>query len=385
MPRVANPLTKVRKRLAGLCLDEISMTALPKEPKPDKEGHLSFYRKLTPIQREIIPKADEALDLACERLGLAREMVHGFVEADSAMNAGCFSNIRGNAVVTVNSGVVERLTMQELCYVMGHELGHYIMPMRLPRLKNGYPPSMEHAITARKLEICMDRFGLVACQDVSVACSAALKIQSGLSSENLRIDVHAFGKEVVQGYVKDPHEYESEARSSHPNTYVRLRALCLFADSDVYLALQGRKGGRGVAEVNAEVISDLRNTLDFFAEKLMTEVVEAFTNHVAALSLAYEGEVKLAHFQVTPGVSLNQELVVELAGQLQAMPEEERKTAFNEKIGRLSLIAMQRCPARMTKHLEGLSTTLAKTKLKDFAVSLPEEFAKGFERYQEGL
>lgn len=76
---------------------------------------------------------------------------------------------------------------------------------------------------------------------------------------------------------------------------------------------------------------------------------------------------------------------MKLAGQLQAMPEEERKTAFNEKIGRLSIIAMQRCPARMTKHLEGLSTTLDKTKLKDFAVSLPEEFAKGFERYQEGL
>ena len=383
MPRVANPLTKVRKRLDSLCLDEVNMDALPKEPKPDKESHLSFYRKLTPIQREIIPKADEALDLACERLGLPREMVHGFVEADSAMNAGCYSNIRGNAVVTVNSGVVERLTMQELCYVMGHELGHYIMPMRLPRLKNGNPPSMEHAITARKLEICMDRFGLAACQDISVACSAALKIQSGLSSENLRIDVHAFGKEVVQGYVKDPQEYEVEARSSHPNTYVRLRALCLFAESDAFLKLQGKKGGRPVSEVNAEVISDLRNTLDYFAEKLMTEIVEAFTNHVAAMNLAYEGEVKSAYFEITPGVSLNKELVVELAGQLRAMAEDERKKAFMEKVEQLSIIAMQRCPSRMAKHLEGLSSSLSKTVLKDFAASLPEEFIKGLEKYHE--
>lgn len=383
MPRVANPLTKVRNRLARLCLEEINMGALPKEPKPDKEGHLSFYRKLTPIQREIIPKADEALDIACERLGLQREMVHGFVEADSAMNAGCYSNIRGNAVVTVNSGVVERLTMQELCFVMGHELGHYIMPMRLPRLRNGMPPSMEHAITARKLEICMDRFGLAACQDVTVACSAALKIQSGLSSENLRIDVQAFGKEVVQGYVKDPHEYEIEARSSHPNTYVRLRALCLFAGSDAFAELQGKKAGRPVEEVNAEVVSDLRNTLDYFAEKLMVEAVEAFTNHVAAMSLAYEGEVKTACFEVTPGVTLNKELVVELASQLRAMDEAERKKAFSEKIDQLSIIAMKRCPSKMAKHLEGLSKTLSKSVLKDFAMSMPERFAKDLESYHE--
>jgi len=44
---------------------------------------------------------------------------------------------------------------------------------------------------------------------------------------------------------------------------------------------------------------------------------------------------------------------------------------------------MQRCPSRMAKHLEGLSASLSKTVLKEFAASLPEEFNKGLEKYHE--
>lgn len=67
MPRVANPLTKVRKRLEACCFAEINFKNLAKgkDNASDPDKHRNHYRARVPIQREIVPAADEALDVAC--------------------------------------------------------------------------------------------------------------------------------------------------------------------------------------------------------------------------------------------------------------------------------------------------------------------------------
>jgi hypothetical protein len=383
MPRVANPLTKVRKRLEPCCFGPANFKNLPKDKDKasDPDKHLNLYREHVPIQREIVPKVDEALDLACERLGLDRESVHGFVKSDPAMNAFCKTSIRGNAVVGVNSGVVERLTMKELAYVFGHELGHYILPMRKKHvfLKSGgvRPASMEDAIEHRKLEISMDRFGLVACQDLQVACTAAIKIASGLSSAEITSDVIAFTKEAVKGYVRDYTEYEDEAYSSHPAAYARIRALYHFSQSEEYLALIGQKGGRPHAEIDAEVQKDLEATLDYFAGRLMSDAIARFSHFFAALHVDQEGSnAELSRHIVSRQPALDAEMVLGLVGQIKKIPAEHKDKATFGQFDDILNMALDRCPRAMSAHLEELLPRLHGTKV----AALTESFAKVFRK-----
>ena len=380
MPRVANPLTKVRKRLQPCCFGYADFKNLPKDKdKPSKpERHLSFYRKNVPIQREIVPKVDEALDLACERLGLDRETVHGFVLPDPTFNAFCRDGIRGNAVVFVNSGLVENLTMEEIAYVFGHELGHFLTPLNLRTISDGQgghvPASMEDAIIYRQLEISMDRFGLVVCQDLKVAYSAALKLQSGLSGENIRVDLEAFGKEAVKGYVRDHNEYYAEAFASHPAVYARIRALYLFSQSEEFLALIGKKGGRPHAEVDADVQKDLHATLDYYAEKLMDDALANLNNALAALQVDHEGQCQLAHYAVSPRTPPDEERIRSLASDIKKIPQKERTGAVSEKFDELVRECVVRCPYRTHAHLEAVLQKLEKTKFHPVAKAISDSF-----------
>jgi hypothetical protein len=385
MPRVANPLTKVRKRLEPCCFGPANFKNLPKnkDKASDPDKHLNMYREHVPIQREIVPKVDEALDLACERLGLDRESVHGFVKSDPSVNAFCHTSIRGNAVVGVNSGTVERLNMNELAYIFGHELGHYILP--LPKLhvfmKGGgaRPASMEDAIVHRKLEISMDRFGLVACQDLQVACSAAIKLASGLSSAEITSDVIAFTKEAVKGYVRDYTEYEDEAYSSHPAAYARIRALYHFSQSEDYLAIIGQKGGKPHAEVDVDVQKDLEATLDYFADKLMSDAIARFSHFFAAMHLDEEGErAELARHIVSRQPKLDPERVVNIVGQMRKIPAEHKEKATFTELDEILLMAVNRCPRAMNAHLEELLPKIQGTKVSPLAVAFSEKFRKEY-------
>ena len=388
MPPVANPLTKVRKRLESCCFGPANFKNLPKDKDKvsDPNEHLSFYRNLVPIQREIVPKIDEALDLACDRLGLKRENVHGFVRANSEINAFCRPGIRGNAVIFVNSGMIERLSMEELVYVMGHELGHYIMPLPTRSISDGQggsrPASMEDAVVQRKLEISMDRFGLVACRDLQVACSAALKIQSGLGAEHIRNDFIAFAQETIKGYVRDFKEYEGEAFSSHPAAYARIRALYHFSQSEEYLDLIGQKGGRPHSEIDAEVAKDLEATLDFYAVKLMEEAVEKFSHAVAALHLEMEGKIELSRHTIERRFTPDAKIVQSLAADLSSLPPEERPKAASAKFEQLIHLVINRCPYTMTAHFEELLPKLEGTKVHGFASDLAKHFHEGLKAHR---
>jgi hypothetical protein len=388
MPRVANPLTKVRKRLEPCCFSSANFKELPKDKDKDvsPNKYLNFYRKNVPIQREIVPKVDEALDLACERLGLDRETVHGFVENDPTMNASCYPSYRGNAVVTVNSGLIEKLTMPELLYIMGHELGHYIMPLPTVRVPNGRggvrPASMEDAMIQRHLEISMDRFGLVACRDVDVACMAALKIQSGLGSEFIRPDLQVFARETFKGYVKDYTEYEEEAFSSHPYVYARIRALHLFAQSQEYLELTGQPGeGRALDAVNAEVLKDMEDTLDYFAKKLMEDALREFSQAIAAVNLDMDGTVELSRYVTSLIPAPELDAVKRIAERLGKVPVEERGKLATDHFDELALKAVNFCPRRTIAHLAQLLEQLKGTSVHPFAEDASAQFQAKFKEH----
>jgi hypothetical protein len=388
MPRVANPLTKVRKRLEPCCFGPADFKNLPKDKDKasDPDSHRNFYREHVPIQREIVPAADEALDIACERLGLDRSIVHGFVENDPKMGASCYGDIRGNCVVIITSGAIERFTVQEMTYVFGHELGHYILPCRglFVRLPNGAPASMEDAISFRKLEISMDRFGMVACQDYKTAAVAFLKLHSGLGSQHITDDVVSFAKEAVRGIVEDYTEYQQEAFNSHPSLYARIRALSHFSESEEYLKLVGKKGGKPQSEVDAEVEKDLHATLDYYAGKLMDDVIYAVNNHLAAIQADHEGKCELSTYSVHPHIKPDESNIRSILAELQKIPAEKKNQDVSNRLADLIRYSVVRCPSRMEQHLDALLPRLAGTKFHEIAQSFAQEFKLGLIRHRSG-
>jgi hypothetical protein len=378
MPRVANPLTKVRKRLEACCFAEIHFKNLPKDKDKatDPDKHRNLYRTKFPIQRETVPAADEALDIACERLGLDRSTVHGFVDNNPKIGASCYSGIRGNAVVLMTSGAIERFTIPEMTYVFGHELGHYILPDRglIGQLPDGTPSSMEDAILHRKLEISMDRFGMVACQDFKVAAVAFMKLNSGLSAQHITDDLVSYAKEAIRGYVEDHSEYIDEAYSTHPTLYARIRALSHYSESEEFLRLIGKKGGKPQAEVDAEVEKDLHATLDYYAGKLMDDVVGAVNNHLAAAQVHFEGKCELSRYAFNPQIKPQEDIIRAIVGEIQEKPADKRDEDVYLRLSNLIRQSVLRCPYRMHQHLEALLPRLADTKFNETA----QKFAKGF-------
>ena len=388
MPRVANPLTKVRNRLEACCFGQANFKNLPKDKdKPsDPDEHLNYYRSHVPIQREIVPRVDEALDLACQRLGLDRTLVHGFVLRDPAVGAWCVSNIRGNALVQISSGMVERFTMQEMAFIFGHELGHYLLPTRwlCNRLPNGAPASMEDAAIYRQIEISMDRFGLVACQDVKVAASACLKLECGLGTEHVTDDVTSFCQLAKQGFVEDYTEYVAEAGMAHPSMFTRIQALQHFAESEEYLSLIGQKGGRPHAEVDAAVANQLQETIERFVLKLFAQLLMETHHHFAAMQALVDGQCEVQRFVVGEMISAEVDLVKAALLDINQVPEASRNDYLKERLGFFIRQAVVRCPSQMEIYLARLLPNLEGTKLKSHVEGFSEDFRSALAKHRTG-
>ena len=351
----ADFLPSIRKRLSGFGFGSSQFDSKNVDGSKGEAGeHRSFYRQRLPVSGEILPDVEKSLLDACQRLGLPRSAVHAFVRASSEMNAVCYGGIRGAAVIEINAGVIECLTPEELSYVIGHELGHYILPVRWGKvLRDGslIPASLEDARISRECELTMDRFGLLACGDLKHAGSAILKMQSGLSSRHIRSDLAAFiqnGRLAIEVEVD-----ESETLSSHPPEFVRLRALNAFVMSDVFRKAAGKEGGQPIADINEGIRKDLDRAVDALATKLMDEAIGRLAQAIAAFMVANRVKIDVAKLS-REGVQLERDRVKNLAANWSQMPDTQRGEAFSKRLSEIVPVCVRSCPRRTYAYLHGL-------------------------------
>jgi hypothetical protein len=367
----ANFLPSIRKRLIGFGFGSSQFDSKNVDgSKGDAGEHRSFYRQRLPVSGEILPDVEKSLVDACQRLGIPRSAVHAFVRASSEMNAVCYGGIRGAAVIEINAGVIECLTPEELSYVIGHELGHYILPVRWGKvMRDGslIPASLEAARISRECELTMDRFGLLACGDLKHAGSAILKMQSGLSSRHIRSDLAAFiqnGRLAIEVEVD-----ESETLSSHPPEFVRLRALNAFVMSDVFRKAAGKEGGQPIADINEGIRKDLNRAVDTLATKLMDDAIERLAQAIAAFMVANRVKVDAATL-CREGVQIDRDRIKNLAANWSQMSDDQRGEAFAKRLSDIIPACVRCCPRRTYAYLEGLMADFSGTPIADICANI---------------
>jgi hypothetical protein len=290
MPDAAvDQLNDCRRRVAGAAF-RIPAPELNRELAQGtgkRDGALSA--RMLRINASLAPLIEEAVLLACRNLGFPREMVDVYVRPQQEINA--YSSRDGDrAVVTLNSLMVEISDLEEIAYVVGHELGHYLLPESNVRTDT---QSVEGCMLSRHNEFTMDRIGLLACRSVEKACSAEMKTLSGLSSRFLRVDVSA----LIDQWREASRSLAASGEwiyATHPPPGMRAKALVRFHGSDAYRQFVGLTEGEAIANVNEAIGLELDHLVDRKANDLIAEELNKLSGWLCAFMAAQNVKVRAA-------------------------------------------------------------------------------------------
>lgn len=179
-----------------------------------------------------------------------------YVEQDYYVNA-YTTGYNKDAFIVLSTGAVDKLSDEELSFVIGHEAGHvksghvlyHIMAAFLAQFlaavpggaalgKFGVGPALSY--WNRMSEFTADRAGLLACQDLNAALSSIMKM-SGLPERY-------FAKASIDGFMKQAREFDEQYGGTtdkiiktisildddHPWTIVRAVELIRWVESGEY-------------------------------------------------------------------------------------------------------------------------------------------------------
>tara|TARA_Y100000591_G_C21833597_1_gene701131 strand:- start:657 stop:1829 length:1173 start_codon:yes stop_codon:yes gene_type:complete len=165
-----------------------------------------------------------------KKLAIGRLNVDLFIENDPSINAGLAFIKKSNYIVFLNSGLMNLLNLDEIKFVIGHELGH-LKYQHHRIIKNPNKKSLpiftvrlfEHS---RYAEISADRCGLVGVGSLNTAKSALLKIATGTDLQYLEEDSIGVNVQIndIKNILKSDEGLIDE-KLSHPYSLIRIHAL----------------------------------------------------------------------------------------------------------------------------------------------------------------
>lgn len=187
------------------------------------------------IDEEAHRDIHSALSLAMTRLGIAAPAT--LYQSPGEMNASLVF-VPGEVHIIAQGALLERLSGDELLAVFGHELSHYLLWSRdeasflvADRILNDAltnSDAISHRETYRRYvlytELFADRGSAIAAGAVAPAVSALVKVNTGMGM----VDAAAYLRQAAE--IESKENRRSEA-PSHPETFIRARALALWWES----------------------------------------------------------------------------------------------------------------------------------------------------------
>lgn len=218
-------------------------------PTSIRRNLLATSVRLTPgMAPEIAKMADDCI----EKLGVQLPL-ELYVYASPQFNAACFKPEDERLFVIFSSSLLEGFNSEELKFVIGHELGHHVYDHHAVPigylLKGQVRPDPKLALElyawSRYAEISADRAGAHCAQNMDAVAQALFKLASGLSSKTIAFSLKDFVAQVDDMQIGDQNAGQGSSHAdwfaTHPFSPLRVKALKLFEDSELYCASKKAK------------------------------------------------------------------------------------------------------------------------------------------------
>ena len=223
----------------------------------------SIYQSNLRISPAVTPGLSKCVDKVCRRLQIPNDTVHAFVYASPDIQGECFAGNTQECILRFSSSLIDLLDEYEFMFVVGHEIGHFLLGHGISRAENN-ADSIEYKIQQRAQEVSSDRVGLISCGSLEVAVRAMMKTVSGLTSGHLRFDVSAFLRQLDA--VSGAGWY---SMATHPSIFVRCRALLWFSLNDAF----NRGEGDYCSDELRRIDTKIRNDIDKFVDGPAREMI----------------------------------------------------------------------------------------------------------------
>ncbi len=212
-----------------------------KKPTNSRKELLKHAMRLSP---GMAPKVFNCIDRCREKLGL-KSKIDIYVSQNPNMNAYCYPSHEGCIYILVTSALLEKMNEDELTFVIGHEIGHFLYqhhilcPQYIQKKLEGHLTPLDSIklfAWNRNAELSADRLGLICCGNFEAASMANFKISSGISSDALLFSLSEYLKqyEDIEKEMNSGTASLEDFYSSHPLNPMRVIALELFYKSETY-------------------------------------------------------------------------------------------------------------------------------------------------------
>ena len=216
------------------------------------------YQSGLRISSETTPRVASELAVVLQRLSIPATVVEAFVFASADIAANCFTGSTSKCVIRFSSQLIENLRSDEFRFVVGHELGHFLLDHGFIKDEQR-KLSLEYFMQLRAQEISVDRLGLIACGSLESAMRALMKTISGLSDHHLKFDVGAFVSQLRRSSAT---LQAQESSASHPSLVFRSRALLWFSMSEHFNADVPSFPSGCLDEMDGYITRDLERFVD---------------------------------------------------------------------------------------------------------------------------
>lgn len=251
----------------------------------EKAIRLIFLASAVRVTEKQFPRVYALLEEACSVLD-AREVPELYITQTPILNAGAVGV--NKPFLTLNSGLVDSMSEDELLAVIGHELGHILSGHVLYKtllwfLMNAALglmniPLGQLAVLAiigalkewdRKSELSADRAGLLVVQDPEVSYTTLMKLAGGRNIGEMDIDE----------FFKQAEEYDASGDlldgvfkflnlfgQSHPFPVLRLTEIKKWGESDVYGKIVGGEYRRRSDKEDENIQKDFEDAAHQYRE-----------------------------------------------------------------------------------------------------------------------
>lgn len=195
---------------------------------------IQYMASAVRVYSKQFPEIFELFRTHARKLGIQHASL--YIRQDPKLNA----ETRGvnRCTVILNSALVEQLTLSELSFVLGHELGHF--QAGHTKLSSIFSPlgsvggnivgmisDLIFGYWQRQAEYTCDNCGLVVTKDIDSAVTAMIKLAIGNQLFE-KLDMDAYIHQIKKSQTTSVKLSEALALSSHPLTANRISNLIVF-------------------------------------------------------------------------------------------------------------------------------------------------------------